>query len=102
MPTRRPGRSTAAGCCSGSSGSGNGCGPGGRARREACHCPAGTPSGAAVIIPLDTPEALVEPVERIGGKAAGLARLFALGLPVPPAAAVPADAAGSGPDDHDV
>lgn len=32
------------------------------------------------------------PAEEVGGKAAGLSKLFALGLPVPPAVAIPADA----------
>jgi phosphoenolpyruvate synthase/pyruvate phosphate dikinase len=47
-----------------------------------------------MIVALDDPTAdLSEP--RVGGKAAGLARLIALGLPVPPAVVVPVEDGGS-------
>jgi phosphoenolpyruvate synthase/pyruvate phosphate dikinase len=42
-----------------------------------------------VIIDLETPEARDAPVKEVGGKAHGLAALFALGFPVPPAVVVP-------------
>jgi pyruvate,water dikinase len=47
-----------------------------------------------MIVALDDPAADLS-VERVGGKAAGLARLFALGLPVPPAVVVPVEDRGS-------
>lgn len=47
-----------------------------------------------MILRLDVPEAGSAPQAEIGGKAAGLARLAALGLPVPPAVVVPAGAEG--------
>ena len=47
-----------------------------------------------MIVPLDDPSAELS-AARVGGKAAGLARLIALGLPVPPAVAVPVEDGGS-------
>ncbi|MFL5796852.1 MAG: PEP/pyruvate-binding domain-containing protein [Actinomycetota bacterium] len=48
-----------------------------------------------MILRLDVPDSLSAPTSEIGGKAAGLARLVALGLPVPPAVVVPAAASGT-------
>ncbi len=53
-----------------------------------------------VIISLETPGGRDAPVEEVGGKAHGLARLFALGFPVPPAVVVPVSA--DGPPDVDL
>jgi phosphoenolpyruvate synthase/pyruvate phosphate dikinase len=47
-----------------------------------------------VIVVLDSPEGREARIDEVGGKAHGLAALFALGLPVPPAVVVPAS------DDH--
>jgi phosphoenolpyruvate synthase/pyruvate phosphate dikinase len=47
-----------------------------------------------VIIDLATLEARDAPVEEVGGKGHGLAALFALGFPVPPAVVVPVSADG--------
>src|SRR5205823_10120344 len=63
-------------------------GPDARRRRPGSMGPG---SVGGVILPID---GSLHDEDIVGGKAAGLSRLVALGLPVPPAVVVPVDAAG--------